>query len=512
MTEIILTPEQMRGAHDYLGGDTTVLGQLFDQAEPGRTVKLPVTPETVFHIEGIWRLLVDKGLKPSLMPSEGLNAREEEFVHDFKHFFLKSAPPGEANPSSMLSDAMALLCHGTMAFLTLGPGPVPERKTMPSVVLIGAYGGEHVGDAAILGGVLLGLHHDYGTVHATIMSKRPEHTRRLASALDTPVEVTVVPYGHREIGKEIAASDGLVFAGGPLMDLPRMLVMHLKAARLAAIHQVPFVVRNVGVGPFKRKLSRWIARQIAMHAAVFTVRTSKAAKAPELKGIDVKIGHDPAFDYLNSRPADLGKLTAPEQQSVDQLLDGTKGRTLIGVNIRPIRHDWSDRGEAFSREAEKRCYEECSKAMIQLAQTSTQPVTFVFFPMNPIQLGASDLESAFILHQIVEDQIDFRVLEADPDVDGVLYLLRRLDAAIAMRFHGCIFCLSQQIPTFGIDYYPGQGGKVEQLFTDNDLSARVRIMDQVQADWLQDGLDAVVQQLNASPEHKDMKQSAEGIV
>ena len=508
MTDLTLTPEQMRGAHDYLGGDTTVLGQVLQNPKSGQVVKLPVTPDTVFYIEGVWRLLEEHGLKPELLPAEGLDAREEEFVNDFRHFFLKSAPPGEKNPSSILQDGLAFLRHGTMAFFGFGPGPTPEPSTLPSVVLIGAYGGEHVGDAAILGGVLLGLHRDYGTTRATIMSKRPEHTKRLAAALDTPVELTIVPYGHRHIRDQIDLADGLVFAGGPLMDLPRMLVMHLKAARMAAVQGKPFVVRNVGVGPFKRKLSRWIARQIALHAAVFTVRTSKAAKAPELDGINVNIGHDPAFDYLESRPAELGMLTEAEKTNVDSLLAGTDGRVLIGINIRPIRHDWATQGEDFSRNAEDRCFKECSKAMIALAQSSPRPITFVFFPMNPIQLGASDLEAAYRLHNLTAEHCDLRVLQSDPDVDGVLYLLRRLNAAITMRFHGCIFSLSQKIPTFGIDYYPGQGGKVEQLFADLSQSARVRRMDEVRADWLEEGLGRVLLTKQQDVGLKDINRSA----
>jgi polysaccharide pyruvyl transferase WcaK-like protein len=60
----------------------------------------------------------------------------------------------------------------------------------------------------------------------------------------------------------------------------------------------------------------------------------------------------------------------------------------------------------------------------------------------------------------------------------VLYLLRKLDMALTMRFHACIFAMSQDLPTIGIDYYPGVGGKVEQLFRDRELVEDVRRLDE----------------------------------
>ena len=130
--------------------------------------------------------------------------------------------------------------------------------------------------------------------------------------------------------------------------------------------------------------------------------------------------------------------------------------------------------------------------LVALAAQSDRPVRFVFFPMNPIQLGGSDLNAAWRLHTLLAGKVDFRVLEADPDVDGVLYLLRHLDAALTMRFHGSIFSLSQGLGTVGVDYYPGQGGKVEQLFTDQGTPDRVRRMDEVTADWVTGSLAALL--------------------
>lgn len=61
------------------------------------------------------------------------------------------------------------------------------KKKINSAIVIGAYGGEHVGDAAILGGVLLRLKEKYGVTSAIIASSRPDRTQRWVSELSLPV-------------------------------------------------------------------------------------------------------------------------------------------------------------------------------------------------------------------------------------------------------------------------------------------------------------------------------------
>jgi len=73
---------------------------------------------------------------------------------------------------------------------------------------------------------------------------------------------------------------------------------------------------------------------------------------------------------------------------------------------------------------------------------------------------------------------DYPSLLADPDIDALLYLLRNLDMVLAMRFHACIFAMSQGRPTIGIDYDIGAGGKVLQLFRDRELVEDVRRLDE----------------------------------
>jgi polysaccharide pyruvyl transferase WcaK-like protein len=466
-------------AHLALAGRGDDLLAAMDAAKGARIVA-PATSQTIYSLESLFRLARDRGVAVSLGAPTALSAKEEAFFADFRHRFLENSAPPDERPAPLLADALSF-AESLLASLGGKPSPAPAPERIRSALLIGAYGGEHVGDAAILGGVLLDLHKSFGVESVCVLSTRPMHTARLAASLETPVRVAVARYDYQEIAEHLASVDALAFAGGPLMDLPRMLVKHLSAARRAARLGKPFIVRRIGVGPFSKSVSRWTARQIALHASAISVRTSGAARDPIVADLAPEIKTDPAFDYLASR-RDLTRLAVEEMRSVDKLLAGSEGRKVIGVNIRPIRHDWSPRGKSFAEEAESRFYDEAAAAL--KAYAGERAVTFVFFPMNPIQLGASDLAAAYRLHKLLGGAVDFRVWEADPDVDDVLYMLRKLDAAIAMRFHGAIFCLSQNLPTIGIDYYPGQGGKVEQLFRDRGIPDLARRIDEADGKWL----------------------------
>jgi polysaccharide pyruvyl transferase WcaK-like protein len=218
---------------------------------------------------------------------------------------------------------------------------------------------------------------------------------------------------------------------------------------------------------------RWATGRIARAADRITVRTSAAARDPILEQVDVGIGQDPAFDYLATR-GELNRLVERDRKTIETLLENTVGHILVGINLRPIRHSGNDQASACTRTMEERLFQHLAVAMTDYARLAPAPVTYVFFPMNLLQDGYSDLAAAWRLHRMLHKGLDLRVWEADPDIDALLYLLRKLDMALTMRFHACIFAMSQGLPTIGIDYDPDVSGNIEQLFRDRELAEDVR--------------------------------------
>ena len=372
---------------------------------------------------------------------------------------------------------------------------VERGQKFEKVMLIGAYGGEHIGDVAILGGVLCRIQERFGTKQAVLMTQRPSHTRHLMPMMDVPVTLTVDLYDWPQIKRHVAEVDCVVFAGGPLIDLPKQLVRHLYAVSLARKQGKPFIAEGIGPGPFARLPSKWTARRLIELADRISVRSSDGPSYEVLRGLEVEAGRCPAFDYLATRGDRLSRLPASEEVAIETLLEGTQERPIVGLNIRPVGHLYTagagDEDPAvYTRRIEERFEHRLADGMREFHQQAgpDKKPCYVFFPMNSIQFGMSDILSAYRLQRILGSDVDFRVWESDASLDGVLSLMRRLDVAITMRFHAAIFALSQNRKVIGVDYRIGMRDKVAELMDDVDQGENCARIDLLTGDWLAQSL------------------------
>jgi polysaccharide pyruvyl transferase WcaK-like protein len=401
--------------------------------------------------------------------------------------------PGQTSASEvaavLVEGARAVAEWSKTQLLRAGHPRQATAGALPRVMIIGAYGGEHIGDAAILGGVLLRIHRRYDTKHALLMSQRPDHTRHLVPMLETPVAVDVANYDQSSVDALLERVDGVVFAGGPLMDLPKQLVKHLYTVSLARRQGKPFVLEGIGAGPFLRVPSKWTARRLVRMAERIAVRTSDDGRAPLMRGLRPEIGRDPAFDYLETRGTELTRLPAIDQDWLDRLLENTDGKVVVGLNLRPNRPQFTT-GVAVNKRAgytslvETRFEERLAEAMRRFHKASPRAPRFVFFPMNAIQFGLSDLRSAYRLKRLLRGDVDLRIWEGDASIDGIVALVRRLDVAVTMRFHATIYALAQKRRVIGIDYRIGIRDKVAALLGDLGASENCARVDEMTSEWL----------------------------
>lgn len=384
------------------------------------------------------------------------------------------------------------VAQAVMPFQTRTQSP----DQLASVMLIGAYGGEHIGDAAILGGVLHRIHQRYGTTQAVLMSQRPTHTRHLLPMLDVPVDVQVEAYEHHRIRARLLQVNAIVFAGGPMTDIPKQLVRHLYTVSLARRTRKPFVMEGIGAGPFVRRPSEWVGHRLVQMAMRVTVRTSDDAQQRVVRALVPEIRHDPAFDYLATLGDKLSRLPTADQQDIAAMLQGTDGRLTIGVNLRPIRHLFTvgaaEQNRAdYTRFVESRFEQRFAEGLKHFNRVSVTKPRFVFFPMNAIQFGSSDLRSAYRIQRLLGHEVDCRIWEADASLEGVVALLRQLDLVITMRFHATIFALSQGRPVIDIDYRIGKRDKVGALLDDAGQHVNCSRIDTMSAEWLHERLCAL---------------------
>lgn len=361
--------------------------------------------------------------------------------------------------------------------------PRASGSSGAKAVIIGCYGGEHVGDAAILGGVLLRLHRNHGLTEAVVLSSRPDRTEGWANQLDTPVMVQVLPYDGPGMKAAIPGADMLVIGGGPVMDLPALLAQHLRAARIARQNGVPLLAEGVGFGPFRRKVSQTLARKLLGATAEASFRTAKSFAAARSHAPAARQTIDPAFTYLEQ----VNAAHPPVPDFVGRL--GRPGRPLIALNLRPLwaRYATADFDEARVRAIEDRCID-----VIRETVTGHPDCDFVFLPFNSDQLGQSDLNIAFQLRRAGKLGSNFHIWESEPTIDQLIGALQACDGLIAMRFHACIFGLSTgTCKVFGIDYGIGKASKVAELISEADDRATYAPVETVTAEQLSDFIDGI---------------------
>ena len=110
-------------------------------------------------------------------------------------------------------------------------------------------------------------------------------------------------------------------------------------------------------------------------------------------------------------------------------------------------------------------------------------IAVLFFPMNADQYGFSDLTIAAKLRRQL-DGVEYRVWHAEPGVDAVICFLQRVHVVVAMRFHACIFALSQHRPTLALDYSLRGMGKVGRLMQERGLAHEVVSVTAIDPDFV----------------------------
>lgn len=361
-----------------------------------------------------------------------------------------------------------------------------RRPTVPArcerVAIIGAYGGEHVGDAAILGGVMLRLKAQHGTRSVTVLSTRPDRTRTWTDGLDLPMRIGVASY-ESDAERVLKESDALVYGGGPVMDLPELVVQHLRAATTMRALGRPFLVEGVGIGPFRSRIVRGVARALLESASHVSVRGQASRRDPLLRHCQVEVGLDPAFDYLKTRVRRLTKVRERTSRAIGWSTEADSDAVVIGINLRPL---WKKYGgsEAHLRELHGRAIDSMIDGLIDAQRRIGRQVHAVFFPMNADVYGFSDLSVARALSQAAQGRLSLRVCEQELMVDEVLLLLSKVHLVVAMRLHAAIFGLAAGCPTIGIDYRVGRAGKVTELLSEHGLRNRVTRIDLLTPIWL----------------------------
>lgn len=338
-------------------------------------------------------------------------------------------------------------------------------KEIRSVAIIGMYGGEHLGDAAILGGVVLRLKERYPNLeHVHVFSFRKDRTQMWVDSLIELNDLSFTIHSDEKLfSAKIIECQLLVWAGGPLMEIPVIISRNYYFMRQALALGIGVELEGIGYGPVSTNIGKFMLHKCLKVARRITARSSgDARRINEICQVE-NSGHyiDPAFDYLARIPSPV-PLTPKEKEEVDRLLNIGVERKLIALNLRPLWH-------RYGKNLEFDFEHFLDEMTVALKELSLNNYTTLFFPMNSDQFGFSDLEVAYKLRdRLGNDFPHYKIWETEPTINQVIYLLRNMDAAICMRFHAAIFSLSQGVKTIGIDYSLSGRGKVFTLFENQE--------------------------------------------
>lgn len=325
--------------------------------------------------------------------------------------------------------------------------------------IIGAYGGEHVGDSAILGGVILRIINRHKSINSIIVySKRADRTEFWVRGLDFDKKIDLQVRSYSELDKiKVSTKDKLIWAGGPIMEMPKDLFEHYKTISSFVKSGIAFEIIGCGWGPFKTKYSINKAHKILKAASYVEMRDNY-----ELP-VEYKLSRDPAFDYLFHN-ANIEEKWSWSRNKIKEFIDKVKvddDQKLVLLNLRPIWNKYN-KSKISSGELDTLIINEVFDTIKALPKN----YTVISVPFNTDHYGFSDMEPALVLKDkcAKENINNYKVFDRELDARDMKFFLQNFDMGICMRFHACIFLRSQNIPVYGIDYTAGEIGKVGGLF------------------------------------------------
>ncbi len=331
----------------------------------------------------------------------------------------------------------------------------PADKNHPRdwqrVLITGWYGTETTGDKAILGEVLhfVKTHApDCQIILTTLNRNISTQMQRELVSLRGAVQVDIKE-GHKPA--LIESVDAVIMGGGPLMESQAMEYIWRIFAEANRQHKAR-IVFGCGVGPLHTEyITRLTAAVLQMTTAGF-FRDKESCEYALKLAPDRNFRHacDPAFAYV--------RRWATHFQDHNRASNGS--RRVIGL----LRANTAEFIPDQSKTVLQNLNKDAAHQLAQVLETVSfqNQIRIDLLHMNAPWIGGDDrlfnrqIMGFFKKSPLVHIERGYLSLEA------LLRSLNSADAAVAMRYHGHIFCMALGIPFLSINY-TGKRGKVHSL-------------------------------------------------
>ena len=285
-------------------------------------------------------------------------------------------------------------------------------------VLCGYYGKGNGGDEALLATLLQMLPAD---VKPLVLSGNPDETRDRYS-----VE-TCDRMSPKAVLQALRQSDVLIWGGGSLMQDTTSAASPLYYGGLMALAQqlrLKTIAWAQGIGPLKRPLTRWVARQNFAGCHTVSVRDRNSAALLSKWQIPCTIAPDPVWALASTAVPGLWDLPAPR----------------VAVTLRSHPQLTATRLANFTR------------ALIDFQKATQTCILLVPFQHQDLAIAQSIQPQLTGASKIL-------CLEDPKALKGVF---RGVEMAIGMRYHSLIMAAAEGCRCFALSYDP----KVSQLMAE----------------------------------------------
>lgn len=293
------------------------------------------------------------------------------------------------------------------------------------IVLSGYYGFDNAGDEALLSAICSSIQRIEPQAEFVVLSGCPQKTEQLHQL---PAVDRMKPW---QVIKIMKQADLLISGGGSLFqDVtgPRSLPYYMSVVALAKMLGKPVIFYAQGVGPIKRRFSRFLMRWWGNKVEMITLRDEQSRKLLAELGVTrppIYVTADPVFTLE----------PAPEQleyaQALLQRYQLEPGR-LIGVSVRP----WLALADLRP---------DIARLLDCLVRDGYQ---VIFIPMD----YGFDLPESHLVATMMNEPSTI----LDENLSGleIIALMSHMEMMIGMRLHSLIFAASQGVPFAGISYDP----------------------------------------------------------
>lgn len=333
------------------------------------------------------------------------------------------------------------------------------KKREKSVLIVGWYGTETVGDKAILGGIIDDYtknSHHYKLVIASIY---PFVTAKTVKELG--IDARIIPFYSSKLIHHAGMASEIVMGGGPLMDM-EALAIPLWAVELARMTSKKSVIYGCGIGPIRNDKYRSVVTKIIKKADHVFLRDAQSVQlAQELSGRDdIEYSGDPAKPYIKKAISSTGNGQKP----------------IINCFIREWTQEYQGNLSDVDFDRVKNEFEfKLSEVIKRLARELN--VTPNFYPMHTFVVGNDDRDFFRRYTKTFFKDQEFNMYEKNASVNGVIESMKSARYNLCMRFHSVLFAHTLGANFFAIDYT--NGGKIAGYLQDEEASSHMMSLQEI---------------------------------